>query len=72
MMNDNNIIRLNSNSSEEITMSEAAEILNLPYATARRRIFSNNIGVYNYGGVYRVVKSDLLKYKESCYRKGSA
>ena len=68
MMNDNNIIRLNSNSSEEITMSEAAEILNLPYATARRRIFSNNIGVYTYG----VVKSDLLKYKESCYRKGSA
>ena len=68
-MSDDNIIRLNS-SSEEITLAEASEILNLPYATARRRIFENDIGVYNYGGVYRVVKSDLLRYKEQCYSKG--
>ncbi|MCR5265772.1 MAG: helix-turn-helix domain-containing protein [Cyanobacteria bacterium RUI128] len=70
-MNDDNIIRLNSSNSEEITLAEASEILGIPYATARRRIFENDIGVYNYGGVYRVVKADLLKYKESCYRKGS-
>lgn len=72
-MNDNIIELKKGNSEKKISMRQAAEILGIPYSTARRRIFDpkNNIGFYDYDGVYKVIESDVIKYMERCRRGGN-
>lgn len=69
---EDNIINLKGEENE-ISMSQAADILGLTYSTARRRIFDpkNNIRFYDYGGgVYKIIESDVRRYKARCRRGG--
>ena len=71
---EDNIIELRLGVNEKnISILQAANILGIPYSTARRRIFDpkNNIRFYDYdGGVYKVVEADVYNYKARCLKGG--
>ena len=52
-----------------ITIREAADILNMSYASARRKIlYSGEIGFFDYDGMIKADENDVRRYKANHYR----
>jgi len=70
-MNNGNIIKLEDVSQKKtISLKKAAEILGMSYHKARRTVlYGNEIGFFDYDGMYAIVEEDVRNYKRNHYIK---